>query len=54
MKHILFIVGSLRKESFNLQLAREAEKQLTGVAEVTYLGRTALKEQAEAFLMFLK
>jgi NAD(P)H-dependent FMN reductase len=32
MKHILFIIGSLRKESFNLQLAREAEKQLAGVA----------------------
>lgn len=53
MKHILFIIGSLRKESFNLQLAREAEKQLAGVAEVTYLGRTALKEQSEAFVKFL-
>ena len=40
MKHILFIIGSLRKESFNLQLAREAEKQLAGVAEVTYLDYT--------------
>ena len=37
MKNILFIVGSLRKESFNRQLAAEAEKYLAGQASVTYL-----------------
>lgn len=29
MKKILFIVGSLRKDSFNRQLAQEAEKSLS-------------------------
>ena len=37
MKNILFIVGSLRKESFNHQLAEEAEKMLAGKANVSYL-----------------
>ena len=37
MKKILFIVGSLRKESFNRQLAQEAEKYLAGNADVAYL-----------------
>lgn len=37
MKKILFIVGSLRKDSFNKQLAKEAEKYLSGHAEVLYL-----------------
>ena len=37
MKNILFIVGSLRKESFNLKLAHEAEKFLEGYAKVSYL-----------------
>jgi len=37
MKKILFIVGSLRKESFNRQLALEAEKFIGKQAEVTYL-----------------
>ncbi|MCF0137133.1 MAG: NAD(P)H-dependent oxidoreductase [Oscillospiraceae bacterium] len=34
---ILMIVGSMRKESFNMQLAREAEKLLEGKAEVSFL-----------------
>lgn len=37
MKNILFIVGSLRKGSFNHQLAEEAEKMLVGKANVSYL-----------------
>ena len=37
MKKILFIIGSLRKESFNRQLALEAEKMIGSQAEVTYL-----------------
>ena len=37
MKKILFIIGSLRKESFNRQLALEAEKMIGTQAEVTYL-----------------
>lgn len=40
MKKILFIVGSLRKESFNRQLAQEAEKYLAGNADVAYLDYT--------------
>ena len=37
MKKVLMIVGSLRKESFNLQLAKLAEEMLKGEAEVSYL-----------------
>ncbi len=37
MSKILFIVGSLRKDSFNAQLAAKAEAVLAGKAEVTYL-----------------
>lgn len=37
MKHILFIVGSLRERSFNHQLAKYVEKKLEGKANVTYL-----------------
>ena len=37
MKKVLMIVGSLRKDSFNLQLARIAEGMLKGQAEVSYL-----------------
>ena len=37
MKKILFIVGSLRKGSFNLQVAHEVELMLNGKAEVSYL-----------------
>ena len=37
MVKILFIVGSLRKDSFNLQLAQAAEKYLAAKAEVKYL-----------------
>ncbi len=37
MIRILFIVGSMRKSSFNRQLARMAEKMLLGQAEVKYL-----------------
>lgn len=40
MKNILFIVGSLRKDSFNRQLAKEAEKHLAGHANVSYLDYT--------------
>ena len=36
MKNILFIVGSLRKGSFNHQLAEEAEKMLAGKANISY------------------
>lgn len=39
-KKVLFIVGSLRKGSFNHQLAQEAEKALAGKAEVSYLDYT--------------
>jgi len=37
MKKILIIVGSLRKNSFNHQLAKQAEKLLEGSAQVSYL-----------------
>lgn len=37
MKNILFIIGSLRKDSFNAQLAAMAEADLQGKARVTYL-----------------
>jgi len=37
MKKILFVVGSLRKGSFNRLLASEAEKMIGERAEVTYL-----------------
>ena len=40
MKKVLMIVGSLRKDSFNLQLAKVAEKILKGQAEVCYLHYT--------------
>ena len=37
MKKVLFIVGSLRKESFNLQLAKLAEEMLKDKAQVSIL-----------------
>lgn len=37
MKKVLFIIGSLRKESFNRKLAAEAEKLIAGRAAVEYL-----------------
>lgn len=37
MKKILFIIGSLRKDSFNRKLAEEAERMLYGRATVEYL-----------------
>ena len=37
MKNVLFIVGSLRKQSFNRQLAALAEKMLAGRYNITYL-----------------
>lgn len=37
MKKILFIIGSLRKESFNRKLAKEAEQMISGRATVEYL-----------------
>lgn len=36
-KHILFIIGSLRKESFNLALARKAEEIIGNQADISYL-----------------
>ena len=42
MKKILFIVGSLRKNSFNLRLAHQAASLLEGKAEVTFLDYTQL------------
>ena len=37
MKKVLMIIGSLRKDSFNMQLAKVAEEILKGQAEVRYL-----------------
>lgn len=37
MTKVLFLVGSLRKGSFNHQLAQQAEQLLAGKAEVSYL-----------------
>ena len=37
MNKILFIIGSLRKESFNKKLAKEVEEMLDGRATVEYL-----------------
>ena len=37
MKEVLMIVGSLRKDSFNLQLAKVAEEMLEGQAEIIFL-----------------
>lgn len=37
MKNILFVVGSLRKGSFNHQMAKKAEQLLEGKATVSYL-----------------
>ena len=42
MKKILFVIGSLRKESFNRKLAEEAERMLAGRAIVEYLDYSAL------------
>lgn len=42
MKKILFIVGSLRKESFNLKLARTAEEIIGSRALVEYLDYSGL------------
>ena len=41
-KKVLFIVGSLRQDSFNHQMALEAEKALVGKAEVSYLDYSAV------------
>ena len=41
-KKVLFIVGSLREDSFNHQMALEAEKALEGKAEVSYLDYSAI------------
>lgn len=41
-KKVLFIVGSLREDSFNYQMALEAEKALAGKAEVSYLDYSAI------------
>ena len=37
MKKVLMIVGSLRNNSFNHQLAKQAEQMLAGQAEIKYL-----------------
>ena len=37
MKKVLMIVGSLRKNSFNHQLAKQVEAMIAGKAEVSYL-----------------
>ena len=37
MKNVLFIVGSMRKQSFNRQLAKEAENMLKDRCNVKYL-----------------
>lgn len=37
MRNILFIIGSLRRESYNRQLAKQAEALLAGKAQVSYL-----------------
>ena len=37
MKKVLMIVGSLRKDSFNLQLAKQAEEMLKDKAHIRYL-----------------
>ena len=37
MKKVLMIVGSLRKNSFNYRLAKQAEAMLAGKAEVSFL-----------------
>lgn len=37
MKKVLFVIGSLRKESFNRQLAGMAERMIADRAEVEYL-----------------
>lgn len=42
MKKVLFIVGSLRKGSFNHQTAKKAEELLKGKAEVKYLDYSKL------------
>ena len=36
-KKVLFIVGSLRQDSFNHQLATQAEHIIAGQADVSYL-----------------
>ncbi|MGN1260261.1 MAG: NADPH-dependent FMN reductase [Alloprevotella sp.] len=42
MNKILFIIGSLRKESFNKKLAEEVEQMLVGHATVEYLDYSAV------------
>lgn len=42
MKKILFVVGSLRKGSFNLDFAKKTEALLAGKAEVSYLDYSKL------------
>lgn len=37
MKKVLFVVGSLRKDSFNRQLAQEAAAHLAGKAQTAFL-----------------
>lgn len=42
MKKLLFIIGSLRKESFNRKLANRAEQLIAGRAVVEYLDYSGL------------
>ncbi|WP_027121481.1 NADPH-dependent FMN reductase [Mycoplasma leonicaptivi] len=43
MKKILFVVGSLRDNSFNLQLAKKAQELISNKAEVSYLDYSKLQ-----------
>ena len=52
MKNILFIVGSLRKGSFNHQLAEEAEKMLAGKANVSSFLKEVFRENFHYFFDF--
>ena len=54
MKNILFVVGSLRKGSFNHQMAEKAERILDGKATVTYLdySNLPLMNQLQYYLKY--
>jgi len=60
MKNITFIVGSLRKQSFNRQLAALSETMLSDRFNITYLEfgdvpqLAQLKAQAEKFAEFVE
>ena len=54
MKNILFIVGSLRKGSFNHQLAEEAEKMLAREAQDGVPGSASAEARLAAAIAQLK